>query len=68
MNFALTGAAIVIVSALGGIYFTSRHTEHRQTPVKMIFFGLYFWGLVFFQLLIIALVYALTRHGASLSF
>jgi len=65
MNVAIIGGAIVMVSALGGIIFSKRHSEHPQAAVKMMLFGLYFWGLVFLQLLIVALVYVLTRHGVS---
>ena len=63
MNFAIIGVVIVIVSALVGIFLTRRHKEEQQTPVKMIIFGLYFWGLVFLQLLIAAFFYVLSKHG-----
>ena len=65
MNVAIIGGVIVMVSTLGGIFFSKRNTDHPQTAVKMMLFGLYFWGLVFLQLLIVALVYVLTRHGIS---
>ena len=63
MDFVIIGIGIIIVSALAGIFLARRHTEQHQTPVKMILFGLYFWGLVFLQLLIAALVYMLIRRG-----
>lgn len=63
MDFAGIGIVILGVSALGGIFLSKRHIEQQQTPVKMILFGLYFWGLLFFQLLIVALVYALNKHS-----
>jgi hypothetical protein len=65
MNFTVIGAAMILISALGGIVLIKRHTEHQQIPVKLIFFGLYFWGLFFLQLMIFALVYALNKHGIS---
>ncbi len=65
MNVAIIGVVIVMVSALGGIIFSKRNTDHPQAAVKMMLFGLYFWGLVFLQLLIVALVYVLTRHGVT---
>lgn len=65
MNVVIIGGAIVMVSELGGIIFSKRNTDHPQAAVKMMLFGLYFWGLVFLQLLIVASVYVLARHGVS---
>jgi hypothetical protein len=58
MNFALIGAAIAVISTLGGIFFVKRNSPQQPIQVKAVLFGLYFWGLVFLQLMIYALVYS----------
>ncbi|MFA6162951.1 MAG: hypothetical protein WC685_05955 [Methylobacter sp.] len=58
MNFALIGVAIAVISTLGGIFFVKRNSPQQPIQVKAILFGLYFWGLVFLQLMIYALVYS----------
>jgi len=55
----MIGVVIVMVSALCSIYFVKRHTIEQSKAVKAVLFGLYFWGLVFLQLIISALVYVL---------
>jgi uncharacterized membrane protein len=59
MNFALIGVAIVVVSTLGGVFFVKRKSSQQPIQVKAVLFGLYFWGLVFLQLMIFALVYSI---------
>jgi hypothetical protein len=58
MNFALIGAAIAVISTLGGIFFVKRNSPQQPIQVKAVLFGLYFWGLVFLQLMIYGLVYS----------
>ncbi|MFZ2311132.1 MAG: hypothetical protein WAV82_00785 [Methylobacter sp.] len=58
MNFALIGVAIAVISTLGGIFFVKRNSPQQPIQVKAVLFGLYFWGLVFLQLMIYALVYS----------
>ncbi|MFA6050959.1 MAG: hypothetical protein WC762_00035 [Methylobacter sp.] len=59
MNFALIGVAIAVVSTLGGVFFVKRKSSQQPIQVKAVLFGLYFWGLVFLQLMIFALVYSI---------
>lgn len=61
MNLAIIGVGMVVIAAVGGIFFVKRHTEQTQKQVKMVLFGLYFWGLVFAQIIVSALVYALNQ-------
>jgi uncharacterized membrane protein len=61
MNIAIIGMVMTIVAVIGGILFVRRHTEQSQIQVKMVFFGLYFWGLIFVEIIILALVYALNQ-------
>jgi hypothetical protein len=38
-----------------------RHPREHAFQVKAVLFGLYFWGLVFLQLIIAALIYSLQK-------
>ncbi|WP_200877417.1 hypothetical protein [Methylobacter tundripaludum] len=55
MNIALTGVAIALMATLGGIVIVRRNSSQQPIPVKAVFFGLYFWGLVFLQLVVFVL-------------
>ncbi|TRX00700.1 hypothetical protein [Candidatus Methylobacter oryzae] len=57
MNIALIGAAIALMATLGGIVMIRRKASQQPIHVKIVLFGLYFWGLAFLQLLIFALAY-----------
>lgn len=56
MNIELTGVVIVLVATLGGIVIVRRNSSQQPIQVKAVLFGLYFWGLVFFQLVIVGLL------------
>jgi hypothetical protein len=58
MNIALTGVAIVLIATLGGVVIVRRNSSQQPTQVKVVLFGLYFWGLVFLQLVIVGLFWA----------
>jgi len=62
VSFAAIGIDIVIISTLGGLFFIKRNSSQQPKQVKAIFFGLYFWGLVFLQLIIFGLVYYLINR------
>lgn len=57
MNFALTGAVIAVLATLGGVVIVRRNAPEQPIPVKTVLFGLYFWGLVFLQLVIFGLLF-----------
>lgn len=59
MNILFAGAVIILMAALGAFLAVRLKTSHSQQPlqVKAVLFGLYFWGLVFFQLIIFGLGY-----------
>lgn len=61
MNIAIMGVVMVLVASIGSVLFVRRHTEQSQTQVKMVLFGLYFWGLIFAQIIVLALAYALNQ-------
>ena len=61
MNYAAITVAIVIISALGGVFFIKRNSSEEPNQVKAVLFGLYFWGLVFLQLIFFGLGYYLIK-------
>lgn len=56
MNIALNGVVILLMAAVGGIVMVRRNSLQQPIPVKAVLFGLYFWGLVFFQLVVFGLL------------
>jgi hypothetical protein len=59
VSYAAIGVAIVIISALGGVFFIKRNSSEEPKQVKAVLFGLYFWDLVFLQLIFWGLGYYL---------
>jgi hypothetical protein len=57
MNLALTGAVIALLATLGGVVIVRRNSPEQPIQVKAVLFGLYFWGLVFLQLIIFSLLF-----------
>jgi len=57
MNIALTGVAIVLLATLGGIVIVRHNSSEQPIQVKAVLFGLYFWGLVFLQLVVFGLLF-----------
>jgi len=47
----------MLVATLGGIVMVRRNSSQQPFQVKVVLFGIYFWGLVFFQLVIFGLGY-----------
>jgi hypothetical protein len=62
VNFATIGIAIVVISIFGGMFVVKHKASEQPKQVKVILFGLYFWGLVFLQLLIFGLVYSVIKE------
>jgi len=61
MNIVLTGVAIALLATLGGIGMVRRNSAQQPIQVKAVLFGLYFWGLVFLQLLLVSCAYYLAK-------
>ncbi len=57
MNLALTGAVILLLATLGGVVIVRRNSPEQPIQVKAVLFGLYFWGLVFLQLVVFGLLF-----------
>jgi len=61
VQLTLVGILILILAAGGGWLLVRRHPKEHAAQVKAVLFGLYFWGLVFLQLIIAALLYSLQK-------
>jgi cytochrome c biogenesis protein ResB len=57
VNIALIGVVIAMVAIIGGIVIVRRNPSQQPFQVKVVLFGIYFWGLVFSQLLVLGLGY-----------
>jgi len=58
MTVALIGIAILVISSVGAILWIKRSESSLQRQAKILLFALYFWVLVFFQLILTALGYS----------
>lgn len=61
MQVVIIGILILAISAGAGWLLVRRHPREHAFQVKAVLFGLYFWGLVFLQLIIAALIYSLQK-------
>ncbi|MDD1625343.1 MAG: hypothetical protein LUQ56_01370 [Methylococcaceae bacterium] len=61
MSYVTIGIVIVAISALGGVFFIKRNSSQQPKQVKAVLFGLYFWGLIFLQLIFFGLGYYLIK-------
>lgn len=61
MQLGIIGTLILAVSAGGGWLLVRQHPKEHALQVKAVLFGLYFWGLVFLQLIIAALIYSFQK-------
>lgn len=59
MNIAAISVGIAVIETLGGLLFVQRNSRQQPKQVKAVLFGLYFWGLVFLQLIVFGLGYYL---------
>ena len=58
MTVAIIGIAILVISTVGAILWVKRSESRLQRQTKILLFALYFWVLVFVQLILIALSYS----------
>jgi uncharacterized membrane protein len=63
--FAITGAVIIVLSSLFSVFFVKRNHSQQPKEVKVVLFGLYFWGLVFLQSIVWALAYSFLEKFAQ---
>jgi hypothetical protein len=58
MIFAIIGVAILAISIIGGILLVKHNATDQQRQSKVLLFALFFWVLVFAQLIIVAIGYS----------
>ena len=58
MTVAIIGIAILVISTVGATLWVKRSESSRQRQVKILLFALYFWVLVFVQLILVSLGYS----------
>lgn len=58
MIFAIIGVTILVISIIGGLLLASRNASDQQRQTKILLFALFFWVLVFAQLIIVAIGYS----------
>jgi hypothetical protein len=59
MIVAVIGVTVLLISITGGMLLVSRNASGQQRQMKILLFALYFWGLVFIQLIVVATGYSL---------
>jgi hypothetical protein len=57
MSYAVIGTALVIISTALSLLILKYKASQQPKQVKIILFGLYFWGFIFLQLAVCAVVY-----------
>ena len=58
MIVAIIGVAILVTSVVGGMLLASRNASDRQRQTKILLFVLYFWSIIFIQLIVVAIGYS----------
>ena len=58
MIFAIIGVIILVISIIGGLLLANRNASDQQRQTKILLFALFFWVLVFAQLIIVAIGYS----------
>jgi len=63
MNVAVVAIAILVISTVGATLWAKRSGANTQRQTKILLFALYFWILVFLQLILAALGYSILAGG-----
>ena len=58
MTVAIVGVTILLISVSGGLLLARRNASDQQRQTKILLFVLYFWVLVFVQLIVVAVGYS----------
>jgi len=59
MITAIIGAAVLVISLIGGILLAGHNAVDRPRQTRVLLFVLYFWLLTFAQLIVVAIGYSL---------
>jgi hypothetical protein len=62
MSYATIGIALVTLSTALSLLTLKFKSAEQPKQVKIILFGLYFWGFIFLQLAVCAVVYYLQKQ------
>jgi len=62
MTVTIIGIAILVISTVGAILWVKRSESSMQRQAKILLFALYFWVLVFAQLILVALSYSVLTN------
>ncbi len=62
MSYATIGLALVIISTALSLLLLKLRSAEQPKQVKIILFGLYFWGFIFLQLAVCAAVYYIQKQ------
>ena len=57
MSYAVIGIVLVILSTVLSLLTLKFKSAEQPKQVKIILFGLYFWGFIFLQLAVCAVIY-----------
>jgi hypothetical protein len=58
MNIAVVGTAILVIAVVGAMLWARQSGSGKQRQTKILLFALYFWVLVFLQLILAAIGYS----------
>jgi hypothetical protein len=58
MTVTIVGIIILVISTVGATLWAKRAGSGKQRQAKLLLFALYFWVLVFFQLILAAIAYS----------
>ena len=58
MTVVIIGIAILAISTVGAMLWVKRSESSMQRQTKILLFALYFWVLIFAQLIIVSLSYS----------
>ena len=62
MSYATIGLALVILSTALSVLLLKLRSAEQPKQVKIILFGLYFWGFIFLELAVCAVVYYVQKQ------
>ncbi|WP_411727001.1 hypothetical protein [Methyloglobulus sp.] len=62
MSYAAIGIGLVIISTALSLLILKGNAAQQPKQVKIILFGLYFWGFIFLQLAVCAVAYYIQKQ------
>jgi hypothetical protein len=62
MSYAIIGTVLVIISTALSLLILKLRSTDQPKQIKIILFGLYFWGFIFLQLVVCAVIYYVQKQ------